>query len=833
MAAAARHTVNRGYQQLIAARLDRATRTRIDALFARTPGVSRSAWDTVKREPKRPTTRQMKEVLERLHWLQALDVSSAVFSEMPTNKLQQFATEAKTLDASDMHLLTPHKRYALAATLIQVQAAKALDDLAEMFVRRVQKLHQKGQQALAQYRNDQSAQTDTLIALFSDVVTAYMEDGTKEERFDAIAVILGEHPQEFLDRCEEHRTYAGNTYVPFLPRFYRSPRSVLLRFLESVPLRSTSQDRALEKAIAFLLEYRHLKGPRLDGIRRLDLSWIPHQWWRFVTGEGEQKRLITEVDRRYFELCLFTQIVLDLKSGDLCVPGSGVFSDYRDQLISWEDYEQGVDEYGEQVGLPVESKAFVQSLRTWLESVAAATDASFPNNAHARIEDGEVILHRLERTPTPEGLRTIETLLRERLPEINIVDVLSETEHWLQWTHFFRPLSGFAAKIASPRARYVTTTFCYGCNLGPVQTARSVSGIDRRQLAWVNHRHVTEEYLDKAIISVSNAYNRFTLPRFWGSGKHASADGTKWDVYEQNLLAEYHLRYGGWGGIGYYHVSDLYIALFSHFIPCRVWEGIYILDGVANNPSEIQPDILHADTQGQSAPIFGLAHLLGIKLMPRIRNWQDLKLFRPTRYSRYDHIDELFTDSIDWELIDTFLPDLLRIALSIKAGRITPSTILRRLGTYSRKNRLYLAMRELGYAVRTGFLLQYLSDIDLRKTIHGATNKSEAFNQFTKWLFCGGEGVIGENDRDAQRKIVKYNHLVANLLIFHNVVRMTKIIRELLAEGYPITDTVLAALSPYQTAHVNRFGQYTLDLDREPGPIEYEVSLHIGHQAPA
>jgi hypothetical protein len=235
VAAAARHTVNRGYQQLIAARLDRATRVRIDALFARTPGVSRSAWDTVKREPKRPTTRQMKEVLEQLHWLQALDVSSAVFSEMPTNKLQQFAAEAKTLDASDMHLLTPHKRYALAAILIQGQAAKALDDLAEMFVRRVQNLHQKGQQALAQYRNDQSAQTDTLIALFSDVVTAYMEDGTKEERFDAIAVILGEHPQELLDRCEEHRTYAGNTYVPFLPRFYRSPRSVLLRFLESVP----------------------------------------------------------------------------------------------------------------------------------------------------------------------------------------------------------------------------------------------------------------------------------------------------------------------------------------------------------------------------------------------------------------------------------------------------------------------------------------------------------------------------------------------------------------------------------------------------------------------
>jgi TnpA family transposase len=68
-----------------------------------------------------------------------------------------------------------------------------------------------------------------------------------------------------------------------------------------------------------------------------------------------------------------------------------------------------------------------------------------------------------------------------------------------------------------------------------------------------------------------NAYNRFNLPKYWGTGNQASVDGTKWDIYENNLLAEYHIRYGGYGGIGYYHVSDTYIALFSHFIPCGVW----------------------------------------------------------------------------------------------------------------------------------------------------------------------------------------------------------------------------------------------------------------------
>jgi len=46
-----------------------------------------------------------------------------------------------------------------------------------------------------------------------------------------------------------------------------------------------------------------------------------------------------------------------------------------------------------------------------------------------------------------------------------------------------------------------------------------------------------------------------------------------------------------------------------------------------------------------------------------------------------------------------------------------PSTILRRLATYSRKNKLYFAFRELGRVVRTTFLLQYISDLELRQVI--------------------------------------------------------------------------------------------------------------------
>jgi hypothetical protein len=44
-----------------------------------------------------------------------------------------------------------------------------------------------------------------------------------------------------------------------------------------------------------------------------------------------------------------------------------------------------------------------------------------------------------------------------------------------------------------------------------------------------------------------------------------------------------------------------------------------------------------------------------------------------------------FSDTIDWPLIETHLPDMLCVVLSIKASRITASMLLCKLGAYSKK----------------------------------------------------------------------------------------------------------------------------------------------------
>jgi TnpA family transposase len=168
---------------------------------------------------------------------------------------------------------------------------------------------------------------------------------------------------------------------------------------------------------------------------------------------------------------------------------------------------------------------------------------------------------------------------------------------------------------------------------------------------------------------------------------------------------------------------------------------------------------------------------------------------------------------------------MLRVVISIKVGSVSASSILRRLGTFSRKNSLYKAFSELGRVIRTIFLLKYISDSTLRSTIQAATCKSESFNDLIKWIRFGGDETLKENDRDEQRKLIKYNHLVANLIIFHNVCTLTQLLNELAKEGYEFDEETIAAISPYIREHINRFGAYVLNLERKHALPSHAVML--------
>lgn len=84
---------------------------------------------------------------------------------------------------------------------------------------------------------------------------------------------------------------------------------------------------------------------------------------------------------------------------------------------------------------------------------------------------------------------------------------------------------------------------------------------------------------------------------------------------------------------------------------------------------------------------------------------------------------------------------------------------------------------------------------------------------------------MSEGVRDEQRKLIKYNHLVSNLLIFHTIASMTRALDQMAIEGIAVDADALANLSPYQTEHINRFGHYTLNFARVPAPLPPQIAV--------
>jgi hypothetical protein len=81
-------------------------------------------------------------------------------------------------------------------------------------------------------------------------------------------------------------------------------------------------------------------------------------------------------------------------------------------------------------------------------------------------------------------------------------------------------------------------------------------------------------------------------------------------------------------------------------------------------------------------------------------------------------------------------------------------------------------------------------------------------------------------------KIVKFNELLANCLIFHRSVDMMRVLNQLQREGHAIDPADVATLSPYLTRHIRRFGDYELDLSPPADLPEAHLELNGGSGGP-
>jgi TnpA family transposase len=812
--------------QQVSAQLNQTEKNYLDSLIKQPIPDAQAMLNLLKAAPKSESLSHLAGLQQTFDELMSFGDAQRLLCPVTATKIKYLAAYARTLDISEFRDIELAKRRTLLLCLLYRTQVTMRDYLVEMFLKRMNKIDTNARRLLIKLREQHLTKTERLLELFSQtltLVTTKLESEPLQQSMQSLLATEG-GAEKLLQECEDVRAYNSQNHLFLMWRFYSTYRQLLFGLVHLLDIRSASEDSTLMEAMTFVLAHRDKRGKYLP--MEIDLSFTSAAWRQLmIVNVNGEKKLV----RQQLEVCIFAYLAVDLKNGDAYVAGSEEYADFRQQLLSWDACEPLVEEYCGNLGIPATAEGLVEHLKAALKERAEEVDTRLQTEEQLSFDDkGEPVLKRVPATPKPKDADAFAVAISDRMPERTVLDILCNVEHWLNWTRHLGPLSGSEPKLADATGRYILTSFAYGCNLGPNQTARHVRGnITYHQLSYTNRRHVSMETLQAAIRDIINAYGRLKLPKCWGTGERAAADGSKFETYENNLRSEYHIRYRGYGGIAYHHVSDQYIALFTHFISCGVWEAVYILDGLLKNTSDIQPGILHSDTQGQSLPVFGFSYLLGIELMPRIRNWHGLKFSRPSVASTYELIEPLFKGVADWTLIQTHWKDLMRVVLSVKAGKLMPSTLLRKLNSYSGKNRLYKAFNALGNVIRTLFLLRYISEPDLRQEITACTNKVEEYHHFLDWVFFAKAGLITDNDPIEQEKRLKYLDLVASAIILQNTVDLSYAIQVLSEEGYPITPELLAGLSPYLTKNVKRYGDYILDLLTMPLPLEEAMALSL------
>ena len=68
----------------------------------------------------------------------------------------------------------------------------------------------------------------------------------------------------------------------------------------------------------------------------------------------------------------------------------------------------------------------------------------------------------------------------------------------------------------------------------------------------------------------------------------------------------------------YTHVADQHSVFHTQVIACSVREATYVLDGRLDNDTILRPKEHFVDQHGYTDQLFGLCHLLGYSLMPRL-----------------------------------------------------------------------------------------------------------------------------------------------------------------------------------------------------------------------
>jgi len=174
--------------------------------------------------------------------------------------------------------------------------------------------------------------------------------------------------------------------------------------------------------------------------------------------------------------------------------------------------------------------------------------------------------------------------------------------------------------------------------------------------------------------------------------------------------------------------------------------------------------------------------------------------------------------------------EFIKFATALRLGTADAESILRRFTKNNVQHPTYKALCELGKALKTVFLCDYLRLESLRREIHEGLQVIENWNSANDFILYGKGGEFASNRLEDQELLMLSLHLLQVSLVYVNTLMIQQVLKEPEWQGR-LTTVDLWALSPLKWQHVNPYGTFTpnmqtrLALERAATLPKFRASL--------
>ena len=785
------------------------------------------SFSDLKADPGRIGLESVLKEVTKLRTIQQIDLPDNLFNNISQKILNKYKQRAVTEDLRELRRHSEPVRYTLISVFFWLRRREITDNLIELLIQIIHRIGVRAERKVEkELLNDfrrVNGKTNLLFQM-ADVALNNPDGIIKQVLFPVVSEnTLKALVKEFKNTGSQYRQ---KVYTVMRASYSNHYRRMVPEILGILKFRSNNDvHQPIIKALEVIKKYYNVGTHYFTDAKNIPIDGVIRNLMRDAVIEKDDKGQ-ERINRINYEIVALQSLRDKLRCKEIWVVGANRYRNPDEDLPT--DFEERREENYRALKQPLDAEEFISSIKNSMCQALSKLDSGMPKNPKVRLSNkanGWITLSPSEPQAEPVNLTKLKTEIMRQWPMTNLLDILKESDLRLSFTDDFKTMATHERLDRTTiQKRLILALYGLGTNTGLKRISAGNHGEGYQELLYIRRKFINKDNLRNAISNVINAILKSRIQNVWGEGTTTCAsDSKKFGAWDQNLMTEWHIRYRGRGVMIYWHVEKKSACIYSQLKACSSSEVSAMIEGLLKHCTDMEIEKNFVDSHGQSEVAFAFCHLLGFNLMPRLKAIHSQKLYRfDTGISEaFPNLQLILTRPINWELIRQQYDQMVKYATALRLGTAETEAIMKRFTRNNLKHPTYQALSELGKAIKTIFLCEYLNSEELRMEIHEGLNVVENWNSANGFIFYGKGGEISTNRIEDQELSVLSLHLLQNCLVYINTLMIQQVLSQ--KKWYDLmTPEDFRALTPLIYAHVNPYGHFNLDME-ERIPLENKL----------